>query len=209
MGNPPKWMTVVGVGGDVRQGGLAEKPMPALYVPLLQQPSASAFLVLHTEGHVTRSDIARAIETADPAEPVASEHAVEQLLSRSTAEPRFRAETLGIFAVLAMLIAAMGIYGVMAFSVSRRTHEIGVSMALGAEKSDVLRMVVGQGLRQALIGVAIGIAGALALTRFLASLLYGVKPTDPPTYIAVALVACYIPARRAAKVDPMVALRYE
>ncbi len=216
MVDPPKWMTIVGVVGDVRDFSLGKKPWPAMYVPLLQQPPPSAFLVLHTAGRVTRADFMRAVGAVDRAEPVASLHTVEELLSRSTAEPRFRAEILGIFAGLAVLIAAIGIYGVMAFSVSQRTHEIGIRMALGAQKRDVLKMVIGQGLKLALVGVAIGIAGALALTRFLSSLLYGVKPTDPLTFIvvsliliAVALVACYIPARRAAKVDPMVALRYE
>jgi ABC-type antimicrobial peptide transport system permease subunit len=122
----------------------------------------------------------------------------------------------GFFGALGLLLACVGLYGIMAYNVARRTHEIGIRLALGAEGRDVLRMVVGQGFKLALIGVAIGIAGALVLTRFLASLLYGLEPTDPLTFIAVsliliavALLACYIPARRASKVDPMVALRYE
>jgi putative ABC transport system permease protein len=137
-------------------------------------------------------------------------------VAQSFVVPQFLSLLLGIFAALALALASVGLYGVVSYSAAQRTHEIGVRMALGAEKSDVLRMVVGQGLKLALIGVAIGIAGALVLTRFLATLLYGVKPTDPLTFIAVSLIlvavaiaACYIPARRAAKVDPMVALRYE
>ena len=141
---------------------------------------------------------------------------MERVVQDSTASRKFTLLLMEIFAASALVLAGVGIYGVMAFSVTQRTHEIGIRMALGAEKSDLLRMVLWQGLRLALIGVVIGIGGALALTRFLASLLYGVTPTDPLTFvavslilIAVALAACYIPARRATKVDPMVALRYE
>src|SRR5690348_11976 len=138
------------------------------------------------------------------------------VFSASLQTRRFNLTMVSIFAIAALLLAAVGISGMMAYWVSQRAKEIGIRMALGAERKDVLKMVVGQGLWLALIGVAIGIGGALALTRFLSSLLYDVKPTDPLTFvavslilIAVALLACYIPARRAAKVDPMVALRYE
>ena len=137
-------------------------------------------------------------------------------ISASVAEDRFRTVLLSAFAGLALLLAIVGVYGVVTFTVNQRTHEIGIRMALGAEKSDVLKLVVGQGFRLTLIGVTIGIAGALGLTRFLSSLLYEVKPTDPLTFFVVfliltgvALLASYIPARRATKVDPMAALRCE
>jgi putative ABC transport system permease protein len=141
---------------------------------------------------------------------------VEQFFARWAAPQRFYMQLFGIFAGLAVFLAAVGIYGVMSFSVSRRTHEIGVRMALGAGRGDVLRLVIVRGLKITVIGVAIGIAASVALTRLIAQFLYGVKPTDPLTFVAVALLltvvalaASYIPARRATKIDPMVALRHE
>jgi len=144
------------------------------------------------------------------------EDAMTQAISSSVAGAQFNTILVGTFAGLALFLAAIGVYGVLAYTVARRTHEIGIRMALGAKRADVLRLVVRQGLRLTLIGVAIGVVVALALTRFLASLLYGVKPTDPLTFVLVsvaltvtAVLACYIPARRATMVDPMVALRCE
>ena len=141
---------------------------------------------------------------------------MEQVLASPTVLPRFYTSVLGLFAALALILAAVGIYGVMSHIVAQQTHEIGVRMALGADSKDVLKLILGKGLMMTIIGVSIGIGGALGLSRFLSGLLYGVKPTDPLTYIAVsliliavALLACYIPARRAARVDPMVALRFE
>src|SRR5438034_1279036 len=152
----------------------------------------------------------------DPQMPVFDVASMEELVSASISEPHFNALLLGSFAALALILATVGVYGNVSYSAAQRTHEIGIRMALGAQKGDILRIVVGQGIILALLGVAIGIVGALALTRFLVSLLYGVKPTDPLTFTAVsviltsvAVLASYIPARRAMRVDPMVALRYE
>jgi putative ABC transport system permease protein len=157
-----------------------------------------------------------AIHALDPELPVFDVATMEQLKYSSVAEQRFAARLLGVFAALALVLASVGLYGVMSYAVALRTHEIGVRMALGAKKSDVLRLVLGQGFRLTAIGLGGGILGALGLTRFLSSLLYGVRPTDPMTTSAVALIlagvallASYIPARRATKVDPLVALRDE
>ncbi|MGH9403924.1 MAG: FtsX-like permease family protein [Terriglobia bacterium] len=218
---------IVGVVGHVRQSGLdSHSSLQAqcyLALPQLPDNLISTF----------RGDVAILLRTAGP--PAAQAGAVRQaihrinsravmydtetmkgIISDSLAARRFLMILLGIFARLALVMSCIGIYGVISYATRQSTHEIGIRMALGAQKSDVLKMVLGQGMKLTLIGVGIGAAGALALTRFLTSLLYGVKPTDPLTFIAVssiltvvALLACYIPARRAAKVDPMVALRYE
>ena len=152
----------------------------------------------------------------DPLMPVTNTRPMEQILAHDSGSQRFNAILLALFSLLAVVLAAVGIYGVISYSVSQRTHEIGIRMALGAQPGDILKMVVGQGLLLTAIGIGIGLAGAFALTRFLASLLFGVTPTDPATFAtvaavlaAVALLACYIPARRATRVDPLVALRYE
>ena len=152
----------------------------------------------------------------DPNVPIYDIKTMDQRLSESLARRRFAMFALGLFAAVAMLLAAVGIYGVMSYSVTQRTREIGIRMALGAPTSGVLRLIVGQGMLLAGVGVVIGLAGAVATTRLMASLLYGISATDPTTFVAIgvllasiALLACYIPARRATKVDPMVALRYE
>jgi putative ABC transport system permease protein len=209
---------VVGVVGDVRASGLAQPPWPAMYFSGLQQPPDAAFLVVHStrSAAVIAPFLRDAIRSVDKDEPVSSISTMEQLISQSVTEPRFRTFLLGIFAGLALALAVVGIYGVISYSVSQSTHEIGVRMALGAERADVMRLMVGQGMKMTLIGVGVGVLAAFGLTRLLASFLYAVRPTDPVTFvvvpallIAVAFLACYIPARRATKVDPMVALRYE
>ncbi len=152
----------------------------------------------------------------DPNVPIFDIKSMEQLLSESLARRRFAMLSLGLFAVVAMLLAVVGIYGVMSYAVAQRTREIGIRMAMGAQTGDVLKMIVAQGMSLAGIGVGLGLAGAVAVTRVMASLLFGVSATDPVTFAVialllagVALVACYVPARRATKVDPMIALRYE
>jgi putative ABC transport system permease protein len=210
---------VVGEVGSVRDLSLAADPRPQVYNPFTQYflaAFAGTLVVKTPTPAVSAVEIQKTVRSLEPLAPVSRVEDMRQVLGQSIAQQRLYLALVGVFAALALLLAAAGIASVISYTVARRKHEIGIRMALGAEKSDVLWMVIGQGLKLALIGVVIGIAGALALTRFLSSLLYGVKPTDPLTFIAVsviliavALVACYIPARRAANVDPMVALRYE
>jgi putative ABC transport system permease protein len=154
------------------------------------------------------------VKAVDPDQPVIDVRTMTEVISRSVWQPRLYAILFGVFAAVAVALASVGVYGVMAYSVSERTREIGIRVALGAQRHDVLKMVVAQGMKLALIGAGIGLAGALALTRLMQSLLFEVSPTDPLTFAGlaalltfVALLACYLPARRATKVDPMVALR--
>jgi len=216
-GEPPM-REIVGVIGDVKQSDLGSEAAPEVYAPLAQSPFDTMLLVVRTANDPSSLVEAarRQVASLDRNTPLYHVEPLDQHFSESVAVPRFISVLLGGFAGLALLLACLGIYGVIAYIVVRRTHEIGIRMALGAQKADVLRTVIGEGLRPALAGVVIGIIGALKLTRLLSSLLYGVKPTDPVTFAAVsliltgvALLASYIPARRATKVDPMVALRHE
>jgi ABC-type antimicrobial peptide transport system permease subunit len=173
---------------------------------------------LRTEGDplAVVAGVRRAVREIDPDMPISDVKTQTQQIAGTMIRERLLGRLASFFGALALLLACVGLYGLMSYAVSQRTREIGIRVALGAERSDVLKLVVGQGFKLAVIGVVIGIAGALGLTRFLSSLLYGVTPTDPLTFVgvslllvAVALLACYIPARRATKVDPMVVLRYE
>lgn len=209
---------IVGVVGNVKLQSLASGPESECYVPLAQSPLGLMTLVVRTSGDPMQvvPALRTVIASANKNMTGYNIKTLDELVGKSVAQPRFVTLLLGLFAGLAMLLAAVGLYGLIAYSVAQRTHEIGVRMALGAQKRDVLKHIVGQGFKLTLIGVSIGITVALVLTPLLGSQLYGVKPTDPVTFTAVALallgvalLACYIPARRAARIDPMVALRHE
>jgi putative ABC transport system permease protein len=216
------WYEVVGVAGNVKNNGLTGRADPEYYIVRGHAPVNStrfASVIMRVRLGMNPSAVAHSVRSAvaeiDPDLPITIE-TMKQRVGSLVVRPRFDASLLGLFAVMGAILAAIGIYGMISFLVTQRTHEIGIRMALGAQRKDVVQLVVGQGMALALIGVGIGIADALGLTRLLSSMLYGVKPTDPLTFAVVSLVlagvallACYIPARRAMKVDPAVALRHE
>ncbi len=210
---------IVGVVADVRRNGLDAEVQPEMYVSHVQNPERRMNLVIRTDAQDASqfTPAARAaVKSFDPDQIIWRTQTLEQLLGTSVAPRRFNMMLLGIFAGVALVLAAVGLYGVMSYSVSWRTHEIGVRMALGAKRGDVLRLVVRQGMTMTLLGLGIGLIGAFLLSRVMRGLLHGISPTDPLTFtgvsivlLAVALLACLLPARRATRVDPIVALRTE
>ena len=210
---------VVGIVGDVKQQGLAVvQPSPTIYVPLGQMPRPWMSIVVRTPSQLAAlmPAVTGAIREVDPEQPVLDVMTLEALLDDSLAHQRFSMLLLALFAGFALLLAGIGIYSVLSYAVRRRAQEIGIRVALGAQRSDVLWMVLGHGLRLTMAGLVIGTLGAVGLTRLLTGLLFGVPPTDPLTFTvvaallcAIALLACYLPARRAMRVDPMIAMRYE
>jgi len=209
---------IVGVVGDVKHDGLDQASQPTVYFPNAQETQTIATLMIRTGGDPMKLAPAaeQIIHAYDKDQAIAKIQPLDMFLSKSVARPRFQSVLLASFAGLALWLAAIGIFGVMSYSVAQRTHEIGIRVALGAQSDQVMRLVVGQGLLLALIGTAAGLVGAFALTRYLRTLLFNVSPTDWLTFTAVPLVLCavavaasYFPARRAIRVDPMAALRYE
>ncbi len=211
-----RWQTIVGVVGDVRQSGLDAEASTHVYMPFAQNPQGRMGLVIRTsaEPMSLAAAVRNQIGAIDKDQPVYNVQTMERTVADSVSPRRLNMLLLGILAAVALALALTGIYAIIAYSVAQRTREIGVRIALGAQRRDVMRLVVGHGMSLALLGVAVGLALALGLTRFLSGLIYDVSATDPATFAAVvallaivALVACYIPARRATKVDPMIALR--
>jgi putative ABC transport system permease protein len=223
----PKWLTVVGIVENAKQNSWADEADIETYIPFQQsggffdQPSgqyASMTIVVRTKTNpmTLAGALPNAVKYVNAGIPVSNVASLQQIVANAVWQPRFNLIVIGLFAALALALAAVGIYGVIAYAVKQRTQEIGIRMTLGAQRSDVLRLVVGHGMKLTLAGITIGLGGALALAQVLAKLLFQVKPTDPLTLLSVVVVltvvaflACYLPARRASRIDPMVALRQE
>jgi putative ABC transport system permease protein len=214
----PIWRQIVGVVNDVRHDGLTAAPRPHIYVPTMQLTYPGAILAVRAKGDpaALANTIRQEVATLDRNQALVGVETMEKVISDSVADRRFQMTLLAIFAAVALILAATGVYSVMATAVARRTHEMGIRLALGAQPRAVLKLVVGQGMKLALVGVGVGLAAAFGLTRLMKGLLFGVGALDPLTFVAVALllagvalIACYIPARRAMRVDPLTALRSE
>ena len=220
-GNSSPWCTVIGVVADVKNGGIDKPTGTELYLPFRQRPTngpPSSYIVLRSNGQplALTSAVRMQLRELDPDVPISSVMTMEDVLAVSQSRPRFLALLLTIFSSVALALAAVGIYGVLSYLVARRGKEFGLRMALGAPQQHVLGLVLRQGAVLAVVGLSIGLIAAVALTRLMSSLLFGIGTTDPLTFVlmpavlaAIILAASYIPARRATKVDPMVALRYE
>jgi putative ABC transport system permease protein len=215
----PMLLTVQGVVGRVKMEGLGQDSHRVQgYFPFLQLPGSGMTVIVKGSADPNQmvSAIREQVRQIDPDQPIYSVRTMGEIRSESVAGERLNLTLFSLFAGIALVLAVVGIYGVMSYSVTQRTHEIGIRMAIGAQPRDVFKMIIGHGMALALIGVAIGLVGAFLLTRLMASMLFGIEPTDPVTFASiallltgVALVACYVPGRRATKVDPVVSLRYE
>ena len=217
-GSQSPWRTIVGVVADIKNAALDRATGTELYFPAAQAPRSLSYLVIRTTGDPMSlvSAVRSQIRQLDRALPVSDVRTMEDVMDKARSRPRFLTLLLTLFSSLSLTLAALGIYGVISYSVAQRTNEIGIRMALGARSGDVLRLVGATGVRLAAAGIVLGTVGAVALTRTLSGLLFGVSSFDIATFLAMAailaavtLLACYIPARRASKVDPLIALRYE
>jgi putative ABC transport system permease protein len=212
------WLTNTGVVQDVNEAGLNDEQSAEIYIPYLQNPSSLMNLLVRTTSDPLRlvPAVRRQVLAVDEDQPVYNIKTMEDVFSESIAAPNVITSLLGSFAAIALILAAIGVYSVMSYSVAQRTHEVAVRMALGAQHQDVLRMILGHALKLVLVGVGLGVTAAFAVTHLISSLLFGVTATDPAIFvavsfllIAVAMFSSYLPARRALKIDPMVALRNE